>query len=73
MNSSERSDMPVTITRRPNLELELPNRKSWLDRGVESCLQDNSIKTIIESFYDRWYATWSLSIGEGESKVCTTL
>lgn len=27
-----------------------------------------SIKTMIESFYDRWYATWALAIGEGESR-----
>ena len=26
------------------------------------------IKTMIESFYDRWYETWGPAIGEGQCK-----
>ncbi|KAJ5130205.1 uncharacterized protein N7515_006244 [Penicillium bovifimosum] len=34
-----------------------------VDTGSEAA---QSIKKTIETFYDRWYATWALSIGEGE-------
>ncbi|ODM17096.1 hypothetical protein SI65_07495 [Aspergillus cristatus] len=35
-----------------------------VDTGPEAA---QSIKTMIESFYDRWYATWAPAIGEGQS------
>ncbi|PYH88494.1 Zn(II)2Cys6 transcription factor [Aspergillus ellipticus CBS 707.79] len=35
------------------------------DGGSEAT---NSIKTMIESFYDQWYETWAPAIGEGQSR-----
>ncbi|KAJ5550741.1 hypothetical protein N7535_001316 [Penicillium sp. DV-2018c] len=36
-----------------------------VDTGSEAA---QSIKKTIETFYERWYATWALSIGEGDTR-----
>jgi hypothetical protein len=35
-------------------------------------IDQSRIKKTIETFYERWYSTWALAIGEGESKYIYT-